>query len=172
MIQTIVYTTNTGSTEEYARLLGNRLGLPVVALKEAATEVRENTEILYLGWVMADEVRGYREAKQRFTIPMVCAVGITPNKDREALMREKNGVPEATRLFIIQGGYHPDKLKGIGKLLMKMVAKSTIKKLNEKESRTEEETDLLDLLKNGGSRVAAEKLEEVIAAYEEGNQTM
>lgn len=35
MIQAIVYTSNTGSTEQYARLLGQEAGLPVCSLAEA-----------------------------------------------------------------------------------------------------------------------------------------
>ena len=35
MIQAIVYTSNTGYTAEYARMLGEKTGLPVLTLNEA-----------------------------------------------------------------------------------------------------------------------------------------
>lgn len=36
MAKAIVYTSNTGYTEEYARLLGEETGLPVYSLKDAS----------------------------------------------------------------------------------------------------------------------------------------
>ena len=49
MIQAVVYTSNTGSTEQYARLLGQETGLPVCSLTEARKTLSAGTQILYLG---------------------------------------------------------------------------------------------------------------------------
>ncbi|MDD6610969.1 MAG: hypothetical protein PUE91_01980 [Clostridiales bacterium] len=45
----IVYTSNTGFTEQYARLLGQKTGLPVYALSEAGKALPPRSSILYLG---------------------------------------------------------------------------------------------------------------------------
>ena len=52
MIQAIVYTSNTGSTERYAKLLGHETDLPVCSLDEAKKALKSGTEIIYLGWII------------------------------------------------------------------------------------------------------------------------
>ena len=75
----IVYTSNTGFTAQYAKLLGEKLGLPVYALDEAEGELATGTEILYLGWLMAGQVKGYKQAAKRYRIAVVCGVGMPPD---------------------------------------------------------------------------------------------
>lgn len=45
----IIYTTNTGSTEYYAKLLAQKTGLPVYSLAEAKKRVFAGAEVIYLG---------------------------------------------------------------------------------------------------------------------------
>ena len=55
-MKAIVYTTNAGSTEQYAKLLAQETGLPVYSLAEAKRTLSSGTEIVYLGWIMAKTV--------------------------------------------------------------------------------------------------------------------
>ena len=98
MIQAIVYTSNTGSTEQYARLLGQETDLPVCSLAEARKTLSTGTQIVYLGWVMAGSIQGYADAAGLFQIPMVCAVGMEPDAKHQEL-REKNGIPQDAALY-------------------------------------------------------------------------
>ena len=157
MIQASVYTSNTGSTEQYARLLGQETGLPVRSLAEAKNALKSGAQILYLGWVMAGGIQGYADAARLYRIPMVCAVGMEP-AGKEQELREKNGIPQDAALYALQGGYSPDRLRGIQKLMMRMITGSMAKKLAAKADRTPEEDDLLELMQHGGSRVSLEKL--------------
>lgn len=157
MIQAIVYTSNTGSTGQYARLLGQETGLPVCSLTEAKKALNEGVQIIYLGWVMASGIQGYADAARLYKIPMVCAVGMEP-AGKEQELREKNGIPQDAALYALQGGYSPDRLRGIQKLMMRMITGSMAKKLAAKADRTPEEDDLLELMQHGGSRVSPEKL--------------
>ena len=61
----IIYTTHTGSTERYARLLAQKTGLPAYSLAEAKKQVFAGAEVIYLGWIMAGSVKGYAEAAKR-----------------------------------------------------------------------------------------------------------
>lgn len=61
----IIYTTNTGSTERYARLLAQKTGRPAYSLAEAKKWVFAGAEVIYLGWIMAGSVKGYAEAAQQ-----------------------------------------------------------------------------------------------------------
>lgn len=157
MIQAIVYTSNTGSTEQYAKLLGQETGLPVYSLTDAKQALKSDTRILYLGWIMADAIQGYADAAKRYRIPMVCAVGMEP-AGKEQTLREKNGIPQDAALYPLQGGYLPDRLRGVQKLMMRMITGSMAKTLAAKANRMPEEDDLLELIRHGGSRVSLEKL--------------
>lgn len=161
MIQAVVYTSNTGSTEQYARLLGQETGLPVCSLTEAKKTLNDGAQIVYLGWVMASGIQGYADAARRYRMPMVCAVGMEPAGKKQEL-REKNGIPNDAELFTLQGGYLPDRLRGVQKLMMRMITGSMAKTLSAKADRTPEEDDLLDLMRHGGSRVSLERLAEPI----------
>lgn len=72
----IVYTSNTGFTESYAKMLGNRLNLPVYSLSDAEKSIDKGSDIIYLGWLAAGIVKGYKKAAKRYTIKAVCGVGM------------------------------------------------------------------------------------------------
>ena len=72
----IIYTTNTGSAERYARLLAQETGLPVYSSAEAKKQVFSKAKIIYLGWIMAGSVKGYAEAAKRYRVCAVCGVGM------------------------------------------------------------------------------------------------
>lgn len=163
MIQAIVYTSNTGSTERYAKLLGHETDLSVYSLEEAKKTLKSGAQIIYLGWIMAGGIQGYADAVRRFEIPMVCAVGMEPAGKERRDVREKNSIPNDVALFTLQGGYLPHKLRGVHKLMMLMITSMAGKSLTEKIDRTPEEDDLLELMKHGGSRVSVENLAEPIA---------
>ena len=61
MISAIVYTSNSGYTAEYARLLGQATGLPVNDLRQVHTP-QPDEEVIFLGWLMADRVMGWPKA--------------------------------------------------------------------------------------------------------------
>ena len=158
MIQAIVYTSNAGTTERYAKLLGHETDLSVYSLEEAKKRVKNGTEIIYLGWIMAGGIQGYADAVRRFEIPMVYAVGMEPAGTQLREIREKNQIPETVQLYTLQGGYLIHKLRGVHKLIMLMVTSTAGKALAEKIDRTPEEDDLLELMEHGGSRVSVENL--------------
>ena len=61
----IIYTTNTGSTGQYAKLLAQETGLPAYSLAEAKKRVFAGAEVVYLGWIMAGSVKGCAGAAVR-----------------------------------------------------------------------------------------------------------
>ncbi|MGN1250815.1 MAG: hypothetical protein ACI4XW_12145 [Candidatus Spyradocola sp.] len=158
MIQAIVYTSNTGSTALYARMLARETGLPALERREASAALARGAEVICLGWIMANGVQGYAEAAQRYRVRMVCAVGIGRTGSCVAEIREKNRIPADVALFTLQGGFHPQKLRGVQRLLMRLMAYTVKKNLAGKPDRTPDEHDLLDLMTNGGSRVSQQNL--------------
>lgn len=61
-MKAIIYTTQTGSTERYAKLLAHETGLPAYTLAEAKKAVLPGGSVIYLGWIMAGCIKGYAAA--------------------------------------------------------------------------------------------------------------
>ena len=160
----IVYTSNTGYTEKYAKLLGEQLGLPAFSA-EQADSLPEGTEILYLGWLMAGVVKGYKKAAQRFSVAAVCGVGMGPADSQDSDVRKNNAIPQEVPVFTLQGGFDRTKLHGIYRFMMGVMIKVMGSSLRKKENRTPEEDAMLEMVTNGGDFVDVRQLDGVIAWY-------
>ena len=108
----IIYTTNTGSTERYARLLAHEIGLPAYALAEAKHTVPAGAEVIYLGWIMAGSVKGYAAATRRYQVRAVCGVGMGQTGTQTDNVRQKTSVPANIPVFILQGSFNVKRLHG------------------------------------------------------------
>ena len=164
MISAIVYTSNSGHTAQYARLLGQATGLPVNDLRQMRNP-QPDQEVTYLGWVMAGKVKGYEKLRNRYKILAVCAVGMGQTGSQIKEIREKNTIPEETQVFTLQGNFDIEKLHGIYKMMMKLMVKTAGKSLAQKKDRTPEEEDLLEMMQNRQSRVKTENLAQMLAWY-------
>ena len=173
MIKAIVYTTNTGSAARYAELLGELVHLPVLSLADAAGKLENQTEIIYLGWVMAGRVKGCARALKKFRVRAVGAVGMAATGSSDRTVRKKTQVPAGTPVFILQGDFQVGRLHGLYRLMMEDMVKSVGKALGEKADRTAEEDDMLDMMLHGGDRVTAQNLRAFAdwAASQRGERT-
>ena len=167
MIKAIVYKSQTGHTKQYAEILGEKTNLPVYELNSATKELPGETEIIYLGWLMAGTVQGYKKAIKLFAVKAVCGVGMSGGDFRLADMRKSNQLSNSMPVFYLQGGFELDKLHGINKLMMKMMKSTVGKGLADKQNRTPEEDAVLDLLLHGGNLVSADNLTQLLAWYGE-----
>ena len=163
----IIYTTNTGSTERYARLLAGLTGLPAYSLAEARAAVSTGAEVIYLGWIMAGSVKGYAEAAARYQVRAVCGVGMGQTGTQTDSVRKKTAIPADIPLFTLQGNFDVKKLHGIYRPMMEIMVKTAGKRLAEKKDRTSEEDDMLDMMLHGGERVKMENLSAVLDWYSE-----
>ena len=158
----IVYTSNTGYTAQYAKMLGKKTGLPVYSLEEAGEKLQAGNCVIYLGWLMAGKVQGYAKAAKRYRIAAVCGVGMGATGSQLADVRKANSLGDELPLFTLQGGFDMSKLKGVYKLMMLVMAKTVGKSLADKQDRTAEEDQMLHLLTQGGSCVSEENLQPVL----------
>jgi hypothetical protein len=162
-MKAIVYLSNTGFTKKYAELLAQKTGYPVYALQEARRRLAGDTEIIYLGWVCAGAIKGYGKAARLSRIAAVCAVGMGgPDSDQLPALIKRHGL-DAGHAFYLQGGFDMSRLRGIYRLMMKMMAKATVPQLEKKQDKTPDEQKSLELLKNGGDCVRPENLDPVLA---------
>ena len=165
----IIYTTNTGSTERYARLLSQETGLPAYCLAEAKKKVPSGAAVIYLGWIMASSVKGYADAARRYRVRAVCAVGLGQTGTQADVVRKKTSVPTNIPLFTLQGNFDVKKLHGLYRPMMELMVKTAGKELSEKKDRTPEEDAMLDMMLHGGERVKAENLSAVLNWYHTQN---
>ena len=165
MIDAVVYTSNTGYTKQYAELLSNRLSLPVYSLKDASSELKDGSEIIYLGWVMAGKVMGCAKAMKCYKTAAVCGVCMGATGSQLDDMRKATPLPASIPLFSLQGGFDMKKLHGVYKFMMSVMAKTVGKKLQEKKDRTPDEDSMLDMMLNSGNYVSEKNLDAVLDWY-------
>lgn len=167
MIKAIVYTSNTGTTKEYARLLGETTALPYYSLDEAGKKLKKQTEIIYLGWLMAGTIKGYKKAKKNYKICAVCGVGMGRTGTQVEEITKKAKIPKGIKVFTLQGGFDLKKLTGAYKFAMNAIVKVSGKALQKKVDKTEEEEEMLDMMLHGGNKVCIQNLKEILDWYKE-----
>lgn len=160
-MKAIVYTSNTGHTAAYAKMLGEKTGLPVYELKEAARKLEKQTDILYLGWLFASRIKGYKKAAKRFRVSAICAVGLCDTGALVPEVRQANALPESLSLFTVQGGMDQTKLRGMHKFMIRML----IKGLSSQKERTETDERMLYLLTHDTNYVSEENIKAFMEWY-------
>ena len=146
MIQGIVYKSHTGFTEKYAKMLAEELDVPAYPLEKCPLEKKAN--IVFLGWVMAGGLQGYKKAKKKYTIQSTCAVGMCiPNEKQANEIQQRYSMKEP--FFYLQGGFSMERLSGIYKFIMQNMRHGMQEKIRTQEQRTQEEMDMLDMLFHG-----------------------
>lgn len=151
-MKAIVYTSKCGHTAEYAEILGKLTGLSVYSLKDAGKHLEKGTEVIYLGWLMASRVKGFKKAAGRFKISALCGVGLCDTGTLLDEVRKANGLQEDFPLFTMQGGMDKSRLHGLFKLLINMLTKG----LSAQKERTETDERMLYLLTHSENYVSEE----------------
>ena len=152
MFKAIVYSSNTGHTERYARMIGEKIGLPVLSLEEAKQKLEKGSKVIYMGWLMASSIVGYGAAKRKFDVRAVCGIGLCTTGALLNEVRKTARVPADIPLFTLQGGMDHEALKGIYKNMIDVL----IKVMTKKKSKSEDEQEMLSLIIRGGDYVREE----------------
>ena len=160
-MEAIVYTSNTGTTKEYAKLLSDKLSLPYYSLDEIEHKVKPGGKIIYLGWIMASGVKGYKKAIKDYDVCAVGAVGMGATGTQVKEVRTKSSIP----VFTLQGGFDVKKLHGIYKIMMTIMVKTAGKGLANKQDRTQEEDQMLEMMLHGGKYVDEKNLKAILDWY-------
>ena len=155
----IVYQSNTGFTQQYAEMLAKAEKLKVFSFEEAQLDAE--TEVFYMGPLMAGRITGADKACKQFKVVGVCGVGMSPpGKDvLNTISKANAAIP--VPMFYLQGGWAPKKVGFIKRRAVQMVTKSFREALQAKSKRTEYEQQNLDMLLKGGSFVAYKNLDTI-----------
>ena len=165
----ILYSSNTGYTEQYAKLLSNELDLPAYNLKNIPP-VLEGGEVIYLGWLMAGSVVGYQKAARRYNVKCVIGVGMSPESDEQTAFVAGKIKAEGIPVFYLQGGYDYKKLTGIYKLMMKVKTPDILKRFKDSSESEKEASATYRMVTRGDSVVSKGRLAPIAAWYRERHE--
>ena len=165
----IIYASNTGNTEKYAKILQEDLNIPAYPISNVP-DVHKGGDAIYLGWVMAGNVVGYKKTSKMCNVKCVIAVGMTPESPEMTETTRKNiGAGPETAVFYVQGGYDAKKLKGVNKMIMKVVEPTIRTRFEGMSEEEKNENPTYKMLNGGYSVVSEEHLADVLAwAVEKG----
>ena len=159
-VKAIVYSSNTGFTARYAKLLAEQTGLPAYDLKVAG-HLPKGAPVIYMGWLMAGTVKDYRKAATRYSVKAVCGVALGTTGSQVEQVRKSCALPEEIPAFTLQGGMDHSRLKGVYKAMIRTL----IKVLSAKKNKSGDEEEMLRLLETGGDFVRKENLAQVLTWY-------
>lgn len=162
-MKAIVYESHAGHTKAYALLLGEKLKLPVYSLADAKVHLEKGTEILFMGWMMAGILKGWKKTKRRYAPKAVCAVGMAAHTEEAAQkIGKKNGCGNLP-IFMIRGGLDMDKLKPLYRMMMEKL----LSFLEKKQDRPADMQGLIDVARSKDDLpVTEDAVSHVIAWYE------
>ncbi len=155
-MKAIIYQSETGFTERYAKILSEKTGVAAYPLSEAKKKVAKGEEIVFLGWVFANKISGFDKARKLWNVAAVAAVGMNPRTEANTRIVKEANKPECP-MYYLWGGLDNSKLKGINKMMLGLVRDSLIKE------NKPEYADAIKVFKNGGDFVAEEYLDELLA---------
>ena len=162
----ILYTSKAGHARQYAKMLASRLGIPAI---EFGTEhLAKDDPVVFIGWIRAGNVVGLDDALSRYQIRAIGAVGL--RYQNLQLVDNLQGRCGGAKVLYLQGGFEPNKLKGLNRLVIKLAAKAMARSLKRTTPRNADEEAMLELLQNGGSRVTMDALDPMVHALKDSQE--
>ena len=83
-MKAIIYTSNTGFTRKYAQMLSDALSIPAynAGLGEDRKSLSKGDEVIYMGWISANKIEGFKKAARRYSVRAVCTCGISETAEK------------------------------------------------------------------------------------------
>lgn len=169
----VIYKSKHGSTERYARWIGEELDCAVIAADDFSKKDFANYEnIIFGGCVQAGGIMGFDLIKKNMgrladKKLVIFAVGLNVmQKETRMQLREinfsKRKVAHLT-CYYCPGAYKPEEIRGIDAGIMKMMI-SMLEKKKPLET-TEEDRQLLENVKNGVDMTDRKYIEPIVAEF-------
>ena len=81
-MEAVVYKSKTGNTKKYAKFLAKRMNVSCFDVKDVDKNLNLGDEVIFLGWVCANNIAGLEKVKKKYKVKVICAVGM-PKEDQE-----------------------------------------------------------------------------------------
>jgi hypothetical protein len=161
----IIYKSNTGYTEQYAKLLSRELDIPAYSA-ESIPACHYGQDVIFMGWVMAGKIMGYGSVVKKCRVCAVVGVGMGPDlPELVPGFRKAMHLTNGMAVFYLQGGFDLSRLKGPFKLIMQVKNKEIAARLTMKSQRTSAEDATLAMTRGEHSCVCPENLSKIVAWY-------
>lgn len=157
-VDAIVYTSKNGHTKEYAEILSKKINTPILTLEEACAKLNKDSRVIYMGWIHANKVMGYKKAWKKFCVCLVVGCGLCDTGTIVGEVRNRTNINSGVHLFTVQGGITLSSLKGVDKMLINML----ISGLSKTKNRTPQDERMLYLLTHEENHVKEENLQSVL----------
>lgn len=168
----IIYKSYTGYTEKYAFLLAETLKCQCINLKQSkGIDLKDYSTIIYGGSVRASKISGIKAILKKLSglkdkNIVFFAVGANEKTNENTTLLCQKNLEENHidyPLFYMQGGFDPDQLNIILKLILKKVAISTQKKADKDPgSLSAEDRDFLKFFQSKHNEVSQENMYELL----------
>lgn len=157
-VDAIVYTSKNGHTKEYAEILSKKIDTPILSLEEALKKLNKESKVIYMGWIHANKVMGYKKAWKKFCVCLVIGCGLCDTGTIIGEVRNRTNINSSVHLFTVQGGIKLSSLKSFDKLLINML----ISGLSKSKNRTPQDDRMLYLLTHEDNYVKEDNLKAVM----------
>lgn len=166
----ILYKSNAGHTKAYAEMLAKALGIEVYDY--AKSKPADNSDVIYLGWLMGGNVSGLDKAVKKYNVKAVGMVSMAdaPDLQNDIEKVNKSYNIDKSDIFVLRGGFELDKLKGIYKFMMSTMSKGVVKDLEKKEDKTQQDLENIEMFTKGKSLVSEDNLKPLIEWYNATNK--
>ena len=104
------------------------MNFPVHSLQQAKNKVPVGSEIIYLGWIMAGGIKGYKKAAKLYKVCAVCGVGMGQTGTQLKELRDKNTIPQRFSKNTLLGNFDVKKLRGAYRFMMNVLVKTVEKR--------------------------------------------
>lgn len=152
----IIYETQGGTSERYAKWLSERLNLVCAPREDLKDDIDER--IIYVGWRSGPMIVGLNDFSNRKNVIAAVCVGLEQFDEKAMeILKKKNGID---RIFYVRGGMDRSKLSFGQKLLLGAVS---IKMLL--FNRSPEDKEVRRVMDRGGDFSSPEQLDEVAEWY-------
>lgn len=158
-VTAILYASHTGFTARYAGMLARLSGVPAYDFAHRHELPARGSRVLFMGWLCAGKIRGLAAARRRYEVAGVCAVGMAPPSDETETHISRSNHLDALPLFYLRGGYAPDRLRGVFKLMMIPMTKA----VTSAPAHTQEDRAMQNAFYHGGDWVSREQLDAPLA---------
>lgn len=169
----IIYNSKTGYTKSYAEMLSKELEAEAVEMKALkSVKLNDYDTILYGAGVMAGNINGLKKMIKQLKMTtgkniILFAVGANaPSKKNIDDLIEKNLKANGIEypLFYLQGGFDPEKLGAVYRVMLGKISKR-IKAKEEKDpsSLSDEDREFLAFFNGVHDYVRVENIDEIVA---------
>lgn len=165
----VVYTSKYGSARRYAKWIAEETGATVFDAKRCkVSDLKDFDTIVYGGGIHAGGIEGIDFLKKNFSKlsgkKIICyAVGLrVDGDDVRQQCRDINFVKKMADIpcYFFHGAYNPAQVKGIDKVLMKIVKHMVVKK----KDKDEEDEKLLKAITDGGNFASKDQIAPLVEA--------